>query len=59
MLDLSNFERANVGKIKFRKTSEMIKDLEIDCLKLRYSFNILSVMDNLLELANFLKKFSD
>ena len=56
-LQSTSYDRANLGKTKFRKTVDMLKDKNIECLKIRYDLNDLEVMDYLLELTKFVKEF--
>ena len=52
-----NFEKAKLKKLKPRMPQNVIKDLEITNLKLRYDCGELEVMDYLMQVSNYVKEF--
>ena len=52
-----DFEKAKMKKVKSRKPKNIIKDLEITNLKLRYDCGELEVMDYLMQISNYAKEF--
>ena len=52
-----DFEKAKLKKVKFRKPNNVIKDLEIINLKLRYDCGELEVMDYLIQISDYVKEF--
>lgn len=51
------FEKANMGKVKPRKTKNELKDANIKLLKLKYMSGELEMMDFLMEVKQFIKDF--
>ena len=51
------FEKANLGKKKPRRTKNELKDAKITILKLKYSSGEMEIMDFLKECSQFLKEF--
>ena len=51
------YEKANLGKIKCRKTKNELKDANIEILKLKYIHDELDIMDFIIEVGAFIQEF--
>jgi len=49
--------RCDQGTIKVRKTKHMLKDKDIEILKLKYDFGSIEPMEFLMNVQNFIKDF--
>ena len=54
-----SFERANQGTQKYRNSKSIIKDKEIEILKLKYTYGELESMDFLMKKIDFVRNFDD
>ena len=52
-----NYEKANLGKSKSRRTKNELKDSKIEILKLKYNHDEIEIMDYLMELSNYINDF--
>ena len=52
-----DFEKANQGQKKNRRTKEDLKDKQIEILRIKYENGLIEMMDYLIEISSFVQSF--